>query len=179
MDLEDQGDLGDYLSINFSYQNDGSIIMSQSQLITQIITDVNLKLNSHLPQTPISTTNILQREFKAELCSTKHAWNYRSTIGKLNYLKKCTGTDITYATHQCARFCEVPRNFHGRTEEHLVKYLMKTKNKGIILKPDRTKSLEVFADADFSGNWNINTAADDARTAKSRTGYIILYAGCS
>ena len=55
---------------------------------------------------------------------------------------------------------------------------MKTKNKGIILKPDRTKSLEVFADADFSGNWNITTAADDASTAKSRTGYIILYAGC-
>ena len=55
---------------------------------------------------------------------------------------------------------------------------MKTKNKGIILKPDRTKSLEVFADADFSGNWNINTAADDASTAKSRTCYIPLYAGC-
>ena len=51
---------------------------------------------------------------------------------------------------------------------------MKTKNKGIIPKPDRTKSLEVFADADFSRNWNINTAADDARTAKSRTGHIIL-----
>ena len=54
---------------------------------------------------------------------------------------------------------------------------MKTKNKGIIFKPNRTKSLEFFADADFSGNWNINTAADDASTAKSRTCYILLYAG--
>ena len=178
MDLEDQGDLADYLGINFAYQFDGSIIMSQLQLIAQIIRDVNLKPNSHLPPTPTSTTSILQRELHAEPFSTKHAWHYRSIIGKLNYLEKGTRADITYATHQCARFCEDPRNSHGRDVEHLVKYLMKTKNKGIILKPDRTKSLEVFADADFSGNWNITTAADDASTAKSRTGYIILYAGC-
>ena len=60
-----------------------------------------------------------------------------------------------------------------------MKYLMKTKNKGIILKPDRKKSLEVLADAVFPGNWNINTAVDDVSTTKSHTGYIILYAGCS
>ena len=84
-------------------------------------------------------------------------------------MEKSTRAGITYAIHQYTRFCEDPRSSHGRTVEHLVKYLMKTKNNRIILKPDRTKSLEVFADADFSGNWNINTVVDDTSTEKSRT----------
>ena len=46
------------------------------------------------------------------------------------------------------------------------------------MKPDKSKSLEVYADADFSGNWYKHTAADDASTAKSRSGYLVLYAGC-
>ena len=96
----------------------------------------------------------------------------------MNYLEKGTRPDITYATHQCARFCEDPREPHGRAVEHIVKYLKKTKHRGIILDPDRAKSLEVYADADFSGNWNKNTAEHDSSTAKSCTGYIILYAGC-
>ena len=96
----------------------------------------------------------------------------------MNYLERGTRPDITYATHQCAHFCEDPREPHGRAVEHIVKYLKKTKHRGIILDPDRAKSLEVYADADFSGNWNKNTAEHDSSTAKSRTGYIILYAGC-
>ena len=36
----------------------------------------------------------------------------------------------------------------------------------------------MYAGADFAGNWNINTAEHDASTEKSRSGYIVLYAGC-
>ena len=55
----------------------------------------------------------------------------------------------------------------------VVKYLIKTKNKDIILKPDRSKSLEVFADTDFPCNWNTNTAPDDVSTTKYRTSFLI------
>ena len=44
------------------------------------------------------------------------------------------------------------------------------------MKP-QDKSLEVFVDADFAGNWNINCTHDPS-TAKSCTGYVITYAGC-
>jgi hypothetical protein len=33
-------------------------------------------------------------------------------------------------------------------------------------------------DADFWGNWNRSTAMNDFSTTKSRTGYIISFAGC-
>ena len=64
LDIEDQGDITDYLRINFTYQKYVTIIMSQPQLIDQIIHYVKMKPNSHLPSTPALATNVLQREKK-------------------------------------------------------------------------------------------------------------------
>lgn len=44
--------------------------------------------------------------------------------------------------------------------------------------PDSNKSIEVFADADFCGLYNSETALYDPVTAKSRTGYIIKFMDC-
>ena len=52
-----------------------------------------------------------------------------------------------------------------------------TKDKGIIFKPDLNKGLECFVDADFAGGWS-NTNDDGADSVLSRTGYVIMYAGC-
>ena len=46
------------------------------------------------------------------------------------------------------------------------------------MKPDKTKSLEVYADVDFSGNCYNDTAIHDASTEKSRTGFLIMYVDC-
>ena len=91
-----------------------------------------------------------------------------------------TGTfrpDIAMAVHQAARFCTNPKLSHERAVSRIGKYLLGTKDKGIIMKPDRSKGLECFVDADFAGGWNQNDATD-ADTVMSRTGYVIMYAGC-
>jgi hypothetical protein len=41
-----------------------------------------------------------------------------------------------------------------------------------------SKLLVCYCDADFFGNWNADIAEHDSSTAKSRTGYVIYYAGC-
>ena len=54
-----------------------------------------------------------------------------------------------------------------------------TKDKGTILRPSKEKQdLEVYVDADFAGNWDAKEAAHDRDTARSRHGYLIMYAGC-
>jgi hypothetical protein len=50
-------------------------------------------------------------------------------------------------------------------------------NKGLILKPDPSKSLEVYVDSDFAGNWDRELAGQDDATARSRHGYVIYFAG--
>ena len=99
-------------------------------------------------------------------------------IGKLNFLKKGTRPDIAYATHQCARFSIDTKKSHGDAVEYLCKYLVGTRDKGIILDPDAEQSLKVYVDADFCGSYQRITAMDDISTAKSRTGYIVQYCNC-
>ena len=60
---------------------------------------------------------------------------------------------------------------------YLVKYLKATRAQGITLNPEGSKIFEVYAAANFCGNWYRSTASDDPINAKSRTGYIILYTG--
>jgi hypothetical protein len=106
------------------------------------------------------------------------SFHYRSIIGKLNYLENATRQDIVYALHPCARFCADPKVTHGKAILHLVKYLKAPRDKGITMDPTKDTGFEVYADADFSGNWNKGTAEFDSSTAKSRTGYVISFYGC-
>ena len=47
-----------------------------------------------------------------------------------------------------------------------------------MLDPEGDKSFKVYANAHFFGNWHRPTSGNDLSTAKIRTGYAILYAGC-
>ena len=104
-------------------------------------------------------------------------WHYRGLIGKLNFLEKSTRGELGYAVHQCARFCEQPTTTHTEAVHHIVRFLAGTRNDGIILNP-KEQSFECYADADFCGLWNQDTAEHDSNTARSRIGYILTYAAC-
>jgi hypothetical protein len=98
-------------------------------------------------------------------------------IGKLSYLEKCTRPDIAYAVHQCARFASDPKKEHTQAIKLIGRYLLGTRNKGILRTPN-DDALSCYADAGFTGDWNVEIAATDPSTARSRTGFIIQYAGC-
>ena len=56
-------------------------------------------------------------------------------------------------------------------------YDIDTQKRGIIYKPDCSKGLECYVDADFAGGW-IQANASNAENVLSRTGYVIMYANC-
>ena len=66
---------------------------------------------------------------------------------------------------------------HAKALRWLGRYLKGTRDKGLILRTSNAIELEVFVDADFSGNWDKNEAWD-RDTARSRHGYIVSYYGC-
>jgi hypothetical protein len=93
-------------------------------------------------------------------------FHYRSAMGKLNYLKKSAGPDIAYTTHQCARSSQYPREPHAEAVKWIGRYLNATRgDKGLIVKPYVTKGFNVYADADFAGNFNKLGAPTDPDTA--------------
>jgi hypothetical protein len=85
---------------------------------------------------------------------------------------------LHHMTHQIAKYSSDPRQSHGEAILYLVRYLKKTRDLGLKFKPDPKKGFECYCDADFSGNWNKAFAPVDPSTAKSRSGWIIFYAGC-
>jgi hypothetical protein len=88
-------------------------------------------------------------------------FNYRSAVGKLNYLAQTTRPDIMYVTHQIANYSLDPRQSHGKAILYLVCYLKKMRDLGLKFKPDPKKGFECYCDADFSGNWNKAFASVD------------------
>ena len=174
-DLEINGDIEDYLGVNFYRQQDGSIKLTQPHLTQQIIDEVQLPprlVNEEAPAAPSKILRRYQQEPKFD-----DRFHCRRIIGKLNFLEKGTRPDIAYAVHQCARFAEDPKVSHGQVVEHIVRYLKGTKDKGLTLKPG-DESFKVYVDSDFCGQWDRITAEEDASTSKSRTGHVITYAGC-
>ena len=81
------------------------------------------------------------------------------------------------ATHQCARFNTNPKLFHERAVKRIFKYLIDTKDKGIMFRPDKKKGLECHVDAEFYGGWT-NGKHLNPEAVLSRTGLVISYSGC-
>jgi hypothetical protein len=103
-------------------------------------------------------------------------------VGKANFLEKSARPDIAVAVHQCARFSADPKQSHEEDAlRYLRRYLQGTIDRGILfLDPKDDKSFECWVDADFLGQYE-KDASDmhlDKMTAKSRTGFILMYAGC-
>ncbi len=71
-------------------------------------------------------------------------FNYRSAVGKLNYLAQTTRPDIVYPTHQIAKYSSDPRQSHGEAILNLVCYLKKTCDLGLKFKPDSKKGFECY-----------------------------------
>jgi len=180
--ITDEGDIQDFLGVNIKRQ--GRVVtFTQPQLIQKILKALRFdipevgseKEGTATKETPAATSRVLLRH----LDSKKHdeSFNYRSVIGMLGYLTRCTRSDIAYAVHQCARFSADPKIEHSKAVRWLGRYLLGTRDKGMVFVPDIKQGLEVFVDADFCGTWDPNdTASKD--TARSRYGYIVRLFGC-
>jgi hypothetical protein len=170
-----EGDLQDFLGINIQREDDGSIYLSQPHLIEQILRVLRLDGKEVKEKdTPAKSSVILNAGLNTK--EFDESFNYRSIIGKLNYLERGTRSDISYIVHQCARFTSCPKEQHAKAIRWLGRYLRATKDKGLRIKPKKGRMLEVYVDADFAGNFD-KKESHLRDTARSRHGYIIMYEG--
>jgi hypothetical protein len=178
-DLTDEGELKDYLGVRIEKLKDGSVKMHQKRIIdrclaiAKIPTDPEAKTKLH--DTPAEGGKILHKDESGG--PRKQDWNYRSEIGCLTYLQGMSRPDIAYAVHQAARFSNSPKLSHEQHVKRILRYLLATRDEGLIFKPDYSQGFKCHVDADFAGNWD-KELADDPSCAYSRTGYFITYAGC-
>ena len=179
LDLTWEEGLGDFLGVQIERRDDGTIKLSQSKLIESILKDLHLTDPKQEPKpykTPALSSKVLGHHDDEP--DFDGSFNYRSVIGKLNYLERSTRPEIAQALHQCARFSANPKKSHGKAVRHIGRYLLGTRDKGLILDPkSMSDTFQVYVDSDFSGNY---TPADvhHKDSARSRYGFVIFYAGC-
>ena len=173
-ELTQEGSFSEFLGIKFEKnQATGTITMTQKGLIQKVIAATGME-DCNPNWTPASTT-ALGSDPEGEPMTD--AWNYRSVVGMLLYLTTNTRPDIAFAVSQVARFSHDPKKSHATALKTIVRYLARTWDKGMIVKPTGTLELEVWADADFAGLYRAEPDADPI-SAKSRGGHIINLGGC-
>ncbi len=172
--MQDEGDVSAFLGVRITKdKSTRSLHLTQPGLIEQVIQDVGMDKYSKGKDTPVDS--ILYSDLDGP--DRTDSWNYRSVIGKLNYIANNTRPDISMAVHQCARYCTNPKALHELAVKRIVRYLLATKDKGLILNPTSELSLDMFVDADFAGRWH-KEYAELWDSVLSRTGYVITFCSC-
>ena len=174
--IQDEGNLCDYLGIHITRRDDGTLLLTQPHLIDSILADLGLnKPDAKGKPTPALTSKILHHDSNG--APFTKSWHYRSVIGKLNFLEISTRPEIAYAVHQCARFCNDPKKSHAEAVKGIGRYLLETRDKGLLLNPSET-TFDCWVDASHAGEWNRENTIDNPSTAKSRMGFVLMLAGC-
>jgi hypothetical protein len=102
--------------------------------------------------------------------------NYASVVGMLLYLGH-SRPDISFATHQCARYTHSPKQSHEDALKRIGRYLKGTLKQGLILNPSKTLKINCYPDADFAGLWTRDDK-QDPHCVRSRRGYVICLLNC-
>lgn len=174
--LTDHVELKDYLGVRFEQRKYKPIKLSQPKMIERVLQIVGIDPNNpqtHFKNLPASAKKVLDNN--PDVLPRKQHWHYRSAVGCLSYIQAMNQPDITMPTQACARFFNEPKREHEEAVKRICQYLAKTKDDGLILKPDSTKGLECYVDTDWAGSYT-HQSSHDLLTAHSQTGYMISYA---
>ena len=162
----------EYLGIKLEHSKN-TIRMSQPLLINRFIDAIPGMDKAHAVKYPALPSVILTKDEMGP--KRRESWKYRSVIGMLNFLVNSTHPELSYAVHQCARFCNDPKLSHERAVKWIVQYLTSTRIKDtdeyndLLFTIDKDKSIEVFVDASFAGDWNQSWSSNPT-SVFSRTG---------
>ena len=85
-DIDELGNLSDYLGVKIENLDNNYIKLSQPHLIDQIIKDMHFQANTKPKDTPSLISKVLQRDEGGK--PFDEIWSYPSIIGKLNFLEK-------------------------------------------------------------------------------------------
>jgi len=174
-ELTIESDVYAFLEVEFSLDSaSGKCSMTQTGLIDKVIKMAGLE-NANASYTPAE-----KNPLGPSVDSPPHeeSWHYASMIGCLNYLANNSRPDIQFAVRQCARYTHNPKKTHSAAVKRIVRYLIGTRDKGLILSPAKLITLDMYADADFAGMWNSNAEEQDPVHVKSHSGHVILLGNC-
>jgi hypothetical protein len=174
--FREEEDVAGFLGVHIDRKDDGTIHLTQKGLAERIVSALHLN-DPNTDSVSSPATGYLAIDEQGE--PAHETFNYASVVGQLNYLSGHSRCDITMATSQVARYLHSPKRSHELALIRIGRYLKGTLDKGLILQPIQTETLnvDVYVDAAFACGWG-SEAGTNPDAVKSRTGYIIEIANC-
>lgn len=174
--LTNEGSAASYLGISITKHEDGALELKQKGSIDKVLRQMKIRENARPCNTPAV------KDGRPRKIEKRHNfdWDYASVVGTLLWISSNTRPDIAFAVASATRHMSSPNVEHYRAVHRIGRYLLGTREKGLILRPIAERPIfEIFVDADFAGNYSPNDPdlSTDPCTVRSRTGYILFYAG--
>jgi len=138
------GLLENFLRMQITCQNDGSIFVSQEAYTNKILQKFNMA-EAKVVLTPAS------REESDNHKEVSGKVPYREAVDSLMYLAAATRLDIAFAINKAAWVMDRPAEKDWNNVKHIFHYLRSTSNYGLRYTRGSVK-LKVFSDADFAGD---------------------------
>ena len=174
LDLNVESDIAGFLGVHIDRKQDDKIELAQKGLSERIITALGQVSTSNAASTAAESRALSADEDGAPCQET---FNYSSIVGMLMYLSSTTRPDLAFAVRQCARFTHSPKRSHEFVLKRIGRYLIGTKDRGMILSPNEDLNIDCYVDADFAGLWR-SEPPDSPMSVKSRSGWIVMVGGC-
>ncbi|UYV78945.1 hypothetical protein LAZ67_17000381, partial [Cordylochernes scorpioides] len=157
------GPISHMLGVSFKKSEDGSMTLSQSNYIEELLQRFRLQ-DAKGVSTPMETNLDLSVRKNG---NSNERFPYRELIGGLSYLSQRTRPDIAYAVGTLSRYCDNYTRKHWEAGKRVLRYLKSTKGFGITYR-STGKPLIAFSDA----SW-----ASDIVDRKGVSGHLIILAG--
>ena len=162
--LKQLGDLDYFLGIQVQKQHDGSLILSQTKYILDLLEKAGMADAKGISTPMVSSAKL-----------TKHGANYlqdpatyRSIVGALQYAT-LTRPEISFSVNKVCQFMSQPQEEHWAAVKRILRYLKGTVHHGLHLQKGslhHPMPLSAFCDADW---------ASDPDDRKSTSGFGIFF----
>jgi histone deacetylase 1/2 len=148
--LKQLGQLDYFLGIEVSHLSNGSLFLSQTQCIRDLLTKTNMHEAKRLP-TPMVGNLKLSKTGSDYL---QDPTMYRSVVGALQYAT-ITRPEISFSVNKACQFLSQQLESHRTAVKRILRYLRGTLHYGLQLHPasvNKPLSLLAFSDADWGAD---------------------------
>lgn len=152
VELEEENDVTGFLGVKLTKTQGKYIVMMQEGLADRLIDAMGLDKDNSTPKSTPCLKAHLQRTLM--VINVLILFAYSSIVGMLLYLSGCSRPDIAYSVSQAAIFIFFPKRLHKAGIEMIGRYLLRTRNKGLLINPTGYLKIDTYHDADFAGLYN-------------------------
>ena len=148
--LKDLGQLDYFLGIEVHHSDNGSLLLSQTKYIHDLLVKANMA-NANSIASPMASSTKLSKYGSNHVSDPTF---FRSIVGGLQYAT-VTRPEISYSVNKVCQFLSAPLEDHWKAVKRILRYLQGTLHHGLLISPapiHEPLTLTGFCDADWASD---------------------------